>query len=61
MVLQKYGKQRINCYHIVKSFFYFDEAERSFDPVSLKSTTWQHVKDYFMENERELTSGLCRM
>jgi predicted nucleotidyltransferase component of viral defense system len=61
MVLQKYGKKRINCYHIVKSFFYFDEAERSLNPASLKSTTWQHVKDYFMENERELTSGLCRI
>jgi hypothetical protein len=60
MVIQKYGEQRINCYHIVKSFFYFEEADRSLDPVSLNSTSWQQVKDYFITNEKQLTSGLCR-
>ena len=60
MVIQKYGEKRINCYHIVKSFFYFEEAEKSFDPISLNNTSWQQVKDYFIQNEGELTSGLCR-
>jgi predicted nucleotidyltransferase component of viral defense system len=59
MVIQKYGERRINCYHVVKSFFYFDEAERSLDPISLNNTNWQQVKDYFIRNEKELTSGLC--
>jgi predicted nucleotidyltransferase component of viral defense system len=60
MVIQKYGERRINCYHIVKSFFYFEEAERSLDPISLNNTSWQQVKDYFIQNEKQLTSGLCR-
>ena len=61
MVIQKYGEKRINCYHIVKSFFYFEEAEKSFDPISLNNTSWQQVKNYFIQNEGELTSGICRM
>ena len=60
MVIQKYGEKRINCYHILKSFFYFDEADKSLDPVSLNDTNWQQVKDYFLRNETQLTSGLCR-
>jgi len=60
MVIEKYGEQRINCYHIVKSFFYFEEADRSFDPVSLNNTSWQQVKDYFIKNEKLLTRNLCR-
>jgi hypothetical protein len=60
MVIQKYGEKRINCYHVVKSFFYFDEAERSLDPISLNNTSWQQVKDYFIKNEKHLTSGLCQ-
>jgi predicted nucleotidyltransferase component of viral defense system len=60
IVIQKYGEKRINCYHIVKSFFYFKEAERSLDPISLNNTTWLQVKDYFIKNEGQLSRGLCR-
>jgi len=56
--LNKYGSARINCYHILKSFFFFDDAEQQPDPVSLNNTTWQQVKNYFMENEKELMQKL---
>lgn len=54
----KYGNSRINCYHILKSFFFFDEAEQQPDPLSLNNTTWQQVKDYFGKHERELMREL---
>jgi predicted nucleotidyltransferase component of viral defense system len=60
LVLRKYGDKRVNCYHVVRSFFYFDEAERSLDPVSLNDTTWEQVKSFFLSNENELTQGLCK-
>ncbi|MCK4605139.1 MAG: nucleotidyl transferase AbiEii/AbiGii toxin family protein [Deltaproteobacteria bacterium] len=58
MFLKKYGRQRINCYHILKSFFYFQDAEDSPDPISLNGTTWDEVKAFFINNERKLTEGL---
>jgi len=58
MFLKKYGRQRINCYHILKSFFYFQDAEDSPDPISLDGTTWDEVKAFFINNERKLTKGL---
>jgi len=58
MFLKKYGRQRINCYHILKSFFYFQDAEDSPDPISLNGTTWDEVKTFFINNERKLTKGM---
>lgn len=58
MVLNKYKEQRINCYHILKSFFYFEEAEKSLDPISLNETKWADVKEYFLKNETVFTNGL---
>jgi predicted nucleotidyltransferase component of viral defense system len=60
LVMRKYGEKRINCYHVVRSFFYFDEVERSLNPVSLNGTTWEEVKEYFIRYENELTQGLCK-
>jgi len=61
LLMQKYGEKRINCYHTLKSFFYFTEAEKSPDPVSLNRTTWKQVKQFFVKNERRLTSELCEI
>ncbi len=58
MILTKYGKGRINCYHLLKSFFFFDDAEFSPDPISLKGLKWDDVKKFFRDNEQELTRGL---
>ena len=59
MFLEKYGEEKINCYHILKSFFYFADVEDAPDPVSLNNTTWEQVKSYFVSNEKVLLEGLC--
>ena len=33
LFLKKYGQKKSNCYHILKSFFYFNDVEDSPDPV----------------------------
>jgi hypothetical protein len=59
MFLEKYGEEKINCYHILKSLFYFADVEDAPDPVSLNNTTWEQVKSYFVSNEKVLLEGLC--
>ncbi len=58
MFVEKYGIEKINCYHILKSFFYFDDAENSPEPVTLRGTTWNEVKAFFRNNEKMLTKDL---
>jgi predicted nucleotidyltransferase component of viral defense system len=58
LMLKKYGEDRINCYHILKSFFYFSDAEDSVEPVSLNNTSWKDVKNYFISNEKILRNEL---
>ena len=57
LFLKKYGSNRINCYHILKSFFYFDDAENSADPVSRRNISWDDVKKFFISNEKMLTDA----
>jgi hypothetical protein len=59
MFLKKYGEERINCYHILKSFFYFADVEEAPDPVSLNNTTWEQAKSFFLTHEKTLTEELC--
>lgn len=58
MFLEKYGHERINCYHILRSFFFFEDADASPDPVSYRGVIWDDVKNFFRDKEKELTSGL---
>ncbi len=58
MFVDKYGIEKINCYHILKSFFYFDDAENSPEPVTLHGTAWSEVKAFFRNNEKVLTKDL---
>lgn len=58
MFLEKYGIEKINCYHILKSFFYFNDAETSPDPITHRGTTWDEVKAFFRNNEKTLTKDL---
>lgn len=58
MLIKKYGANRINCYHILKSFFYFDDAEESLNPVSLNNTDWETVKQHFIKNEKIIRKAL---
>jgi hypothetical protein len=59
MFLKKFGEERINCYHILRSFFYFADVEDAPEPVSLNNTTWEQVKSYFLTNEKILMDELC--
>lgn len=59
LLIGKYGRQRINCHHILKSLFYFADAEEAPDPISLNNTTWEGVKQYLLANEQALFQGLC--
>jgi len=58
LFLSKYSSSRINCYHILKSFFFFDEADQQPDPVSLNGTTWQQVKQFFENQEEDMMRTL---
>jgi hypothetical protein len=58
LFLKKFSEARINCYHILKSFFYFDDADQQPDPLSLNGTTWEQVKNYFVEHEKEFVREL---
>lgn len=58
MFLEKYGIEKINCYHILKSFFYFDDAENSPEPVTHHGITWDEVKAFFRNNEKMFTRDL---
>jgi len=58
LFLKKYGDNKINCYHILKSFFYFEDVEGLPDPVSLKNTKWNEIKEFFTSNEKMLTKCL---
>jgi predicted nucleotidyltransferase component of viral defense system len=58
LYLQKYTAVRVNCYHTLKSFFYFEEADAQPDPISINGTTWDEVKLFFTEHEPKLTKEL---
>lgn len=58
LYLEKYTANKVNCYYLLKSFFYFEEAEKSPEPMSIDGTTWTTVKKFFLENEHILTEGL---
>jgi hypothetical protein len=58
MFLKKYQKSHINCYHILRSLFYFDDVENSPEPISSNGTTWRMVKKWFVTHEKEITKAL---
>jgi hypothetical protein len=50
--LNKYGESRINCYHVLRSLFYFGDAAAEPDPISLNGTTWPMVTSFFQQQEQ---------
>ncbi|MEK8021445.1 MAG: nucleotidyl transferase AbiEii/AbiGii toxin family protein [Candidatus Parabeggiatoa sp.] len=59
LFLAKYSQNKINCYHILRSFFYFEDAENLPDPIVLDGTIWREVKAFFVKKESILTKELC--
>ncbi|MFA6291911.1 MAG: nucleotidyl transferase AbiEii/AbiGii toxin family protein [Victivallales bacterium] len=59
-LLEKYGRKSLNCYHILKSLFYFEDAESSPDPVSINGTKWKDVKAKIKELEKQLNNSFLK-
>jgi len=55
LMIEKYPSEILNWYHIVKSFCYFDDAEKQADPLSLNNTRWEEVKTFFLSREKEFS------
>ena len=45
---RKYGPQRVNAYHILKSLTYFADAETEPMPVMLEPFNWEKCKAFFV-------------
>ena len=60
LLIEKYGKNRLNCYHIVRSMFFFDDAENSPDPLSLNKTSWKMVKKSLRDTEKKLSQSFLK-
>jgi len=58
LYLEKYTANKVNCYTLLKSFFYFEDAEKSPDPTTIDGTTWAEVKTFFLDHEKILTKEL---
>jgi predicted nucleotidyltransferase component of viral defense system len=56
-LLEKYKKNGNSFYHLTRSLFYFEDAEKDIDPVSLNGTTWEKVKNYFLTNEKKISKA----
>ncbi len=54
LLSRKFPGAEINHYHMLKSLSYFDDAEREPWPIMLKQVEWQHVKDYFLKQQKLL-------
>ncbi len=53
ITIKKYGKSRLNWYHIVKSLFFFDDVEDSPQPLySVES--WDQVKKFLLSRKDEI-------
>lgn len=52
LLTDKFQTNGFNPYYMAKTFFFFDEVEKSPDPVSLNGTTWEKVKSYLISNEK---------
>ncbi len=50
----KFPEAKINYYHIIKSFSYFDDAEQEPLPKMLIPLSWQKLKHFFLEEQTRL-------
>ena len=59
-ILEKYGRKSLNCYHILKSLFYFEDAESSPNPISINGTNWKTVKIKIKALEKQLNNSFLK-
>lgn len=51
---RKYGKAIANHYHLLKSFSYFEDAERQLMPLMLRPVVWEKVKQEIVRAVRDM-------
>ncbi|NQU38932.1 MAG: nucleotidyl transferase AbiEii/AbiGii toxin family protein [Lentisphaerae bacterium] len=54
---EKYGQERINAYHILKSLTYFDDAEGEPMPHMLEPFNWEECKAFFVREAHAIILG----
>jgi len=54
MLPHKYGKSRVNIYHILKSLTYFDDAESEPMPQMLVPFDWKECRAFFVRQARAI-------
>lgn len=54
---KKFSSDQVNLFHILKSIFFFEEAEESLDPVSVSGANWEMVKQYILNHQDEITKA----
>ncbi len=54
----KFPEKTINFYHIVKSLVFFDDAELEPMPRMLHEIDWNGVKEFFINNQKELLRAI---
>lgn len=56
----KYPEAKINYYHIVKRFSYFDDAELEPLPTMLAPLNWQKLKRFFLKEQKKLLKKIVQ-
>ena len=51
---RKYGKERVNAYHILKSLTYFADAEQEPMPEMLEPFNWDECRNFFVREARTI-------
>ncbi len=51
----KYGEDRMNYYHVLKSLTWFEDAEKEPMPRMLTKFSWKRCRAYFEEQARRIT------
>ena len=54
LLTEKFDSNGFNPYYMALTFFYFDEVEKSPEPISLNGTTWKIVKNYLIKNQSKI-------
>lgn len=60
-ILEKYNKNGNIFYHLTRSLFYFEDAEKDIDPISLNGTTWEKVKKYLLTIEKKISKAFSKI
>lgn len=52
LLLRKYDEKRLNLYFLLKSLYYFEDAEKEEDTQLITATAFKKVKKHFIKNEK---------